>query len=113
MTDLPPGRELDAMIAERVMGWTRLQPGNDVLGWVTGPAKTDLRGLPDFSTDIAAAWEVALHIRSESRLFDFDVWVMGDDEWGARFVTDKEYKAWGDTAPHAICLAALKAVRHE
>jgi hypothetical protein len=117
----PPkaGRELDALVAEKVMGadpstvhWhlsnaTFLVDGK----WV------DVPPVPHYSTDIAAAWEVVekmsqkYHWRIQS---PFDV----GDEWYAgltpRSVTGwngrPDHYAGAPSAPLAICLAALKAV---
>lgn len=111
MTD----RELDALVAEKVMGWARLQPGNDEIGWKTGPGALDLSGLPEFSTDIAAAWEVVEEIRRRGLAPEIALLAYGK-AWGVGF------KSWRSnttltpanfvhaSAPHAICLAALKAV---
>ena len=65
------GRELDALVAEKVMGWYRKDgPPPDGGGdrWLFEPEPGDREfsfehaeygTLPHYSTDIAAAWEVA------------------------------------------------------
>jgi hypothetical protein len=66
--NMPAGREMDALIAEKVMGWKRPPSGN---GWnVTTlfkrktPDGQNLQvawvgdGMVEFSADISAAWEV-------------------------------------------------------
>jgi len=88
---MKPGRELDALIAEKVMGWSW-----GIIG--------DL--IPAYSTDISAAWEVVeemgdcLHLRQHGE----------QGEWEAWFCGYPNSKAHGETAPEAICKAALLAV---
>lgn len=95
------GRELDALVANKVTGFTPTSTTN---------CRYDY---PPYSTDIAAAWEVVEKMGGE-------VGSPGDgpyqrkDKWAA-FIPcpgkDNGGKwGYGDTAPHAICLAALKAV---
>lgn len=134
--ELKPGRELDALVAERVMGWKLLpdtayghseQAAMDAnkMAWfdnnndyIAGELDYDHQ----FSTDIAAAWQVVEKLRED------DWW------WSAsyRTTTVEEIKEsrpgyWvtfrcvrggvrGDRhgnssqLSHAICIAALKAV---
>ena len=108
------GRELDALIAEKVMGWSDLA-WNDSFTRVHGREPGKLRGtdgrrvVPLYSTEISAAWEVLERA--------------GPSGWGRgveHVVTEGHTVFWqayigvafgrGDTAPHAICLAALEAV---
>lgn len=112
---MKPGRELDALIAEKVMGFKglRFQTINpsfppDLLG-----SKLDYFGgaevhIMNYSTDIAAAFEVigALQLRQfDLRMgFTFTSIVWMD------FQNGKEVRAEGETPMHAICLAALKAM---
>lgn len=103
MKEIKPGKELDALIAEKVMGW--IVPHRDSL---LDP--DDLDGphyqLPNYSADIALAFKV---------LEKFESWSMKgnreDDQVVAavQFEENKFY-AKAETAPHAICLAALKAI---
>jgi len=119
------GRELDALIAEKVMGWEATADG---LYWdarqkrtrlVLGSAiakKREEMGIengPGFvfapSTDIAAAWEVVEKA---------DLWSLygsiGDGPYRACIqFEDREGLMTADTAPLAICIAALKAVSQE
>ena len=96
-----PGRELDALVAEKVFGETIFKHKAD---WEP----------PEYSTDISAAWEV---VNKLSGGFYFSIdgqWrsqLTGKISWRSRFKPslDAPYIS-GDTAPHAICLAALKAV---
>ena len=144
MTDLKPGRELDALVAERVMGWIRLScapPGRFCLeqkergrderdgDWWLLPGGTFRCDLcdrtEDYSTDIRAAWEIMEkmwpHVQNGGRgthriqLYRRD----GDNQWGCEFAIDPQgdwrthARACAPTAPHAICLAALKAIEGE
>jgi len=101
-------RKLDALVAEKVMG--------EKLFDSTIPAKDELgrfvdRGIfpqtvPNYSTEIAAAWEVveackSLHIISRNNDEPND-WIIG------AYDPDRVL-AKTSTAPLAICLAALKS----
>lgn len=120
MEQMKPGRELDALVAEKVMGWRRHDSnrlgtyGEDPIGlWIKNTEPSLVR-LPQFSEDIAAAWEVVekFHRFVVTRMempvcYDARVvyyFGMGNFE---------EFAFTADTAPHAICLAALKAVTQE
>lgn len=119
---MKPGRELDALIAQKVMGWEvkhsdELKLPSETYGPWPGrwayriPPSTGWSCMiPDFSTDIKAAWIVVERLHSEGVQFEIgNRRVFEPDElpfWAAfgksnRHVTD------GETAPHAICMAAL------
>ena len=124
ISDLRPGRELDAVIHEQVMGQNLITPCDGDIGelpissdgWLcmecghTGYLGSDTahhRRVPDYSTDIATAWQVVEKITEPpgnrasadanvvfATLFDnASMWAMKSSEAAA-----------------AICLAALKAV---
>lgn len=114
-------REIDALVAEKVMGHT-VEPR---LPGLSGEYWDDTDGgiVSDYSSDIAAAWQVVEkfveQVKADRNMeisfvmgFDGSHWEAGiwkHDEWylgGGGYV--HEIKA--DTAPLAICLAALKAV---
>lgn len=103
------GRELDALVAERVMG---LEAVND--GWVAEsfPNGGMVYPLPEYSTDIAAAWRIVEILRP--RYYMFRIFVYSCIE--AQF-QDHPNNAIAvgrsDTPAHAICLAALKAIGYE
>lgn len=87
---MKPGRELDALVAEKVLGSERI-------GWAP-------------STDIAAAWELVEKLKDILKgefclSFVNSEWTVYRD-WH----TDSEPLGWAQTAPHAICLAALNVV---
>ena len=137
------GRELDVLVAEKVMGLIVSNKKNgsgvsyitpkegecyakgadtitDGMGWVHELC-------PLYSTDISAAWRVVEHFKSlgkELQIVSFS----GSDEqqWSVSNCNCESmfYGGWegtgageitvfSDTAPHAICLAALEAVGHE
>ena len=102
---LEAGRELDALIAEKVMGYECVCDEEPVDCPIHN--KADLYTLRPYSTDIAAAWGVV----EKLRLF---VMPWGLDEWCAANQRDErlafsDILESGETAPLAICRAALKA----
>jgi hypothetical protein len=133
------GRELDALVAERVMGWTGIHcmmgggPYGPMEGFTphgdpTGHGIAN-KSVPAYSTSISAAWEVVERFKTEradhghsETLFEV-VKVM--DHWAARYYwvsynsdmflaagvpresTEEFARASGETAPLAICRAAL------
>jgi len=98
-----PSRELDALVAEKVMGWTAIQRVENILGVDYNgidPTVNSIRRIPEYSWKIQDAWlvvekfdELILEVKSKNSC----VAVIGGLE------------AYAETAPHAICLAALKA----
>ena len=117
------GRELDALVAEKVMGLHEFAAyaGNHKasLGWGNPEAdmtRGELHSLPHYSTDITAAWKVVEKIKSTlpkdgpngsfSMIFEDGIWFVGyyehENGWLNYFSSE--------SAPHAICLAALNAV---
>lgn len=108
---MKPSRELDALVAEKVMGMS---------------TERRLRDIPEYSTDVAAAWQVVEKLKwAEPELSwsdeqhawclylnkkPLDIW---QPEWsGGCLYLKKTLVIWptAPTAPHAICLAALRAV---
>jgi hypothetical protein len=127
-TQMEAGREMDVLIAERVMGWRRVQwateagraiePGwmlvNEI-DWATDhyrAARSDELPSSDFdvlvprySTDIPAAWPVL-----EKLMADFNVELRWDGRRWTCCVIHPFYRGHAaDTAPLAICRAALAA----
>ena len=115
MTNLPAGRELDALVAEKVFG----VPHGDCFDTYGGKrcVKHDEYGGPQcYSTDIAAAWEVVEKLialgywfdvawNGESAQVDLDCKVPTRMGWDR--VVDG---LTASTVPLAICRAALRAV---
>lgn len=115
---MPAGRDMDKLIAQKIFGWGRLgimPPGEQVTSLGYGaPMNAVLRIVPHYSTDIADAWDVA---RISAAFFLEHPFTVGDS-WCARF-EDRGDGTWqdevvvravGSTAPLAICRAALKFV---
>jgi hypothetical protein len=100
------GRELDALVAEKVMG---LQP----LRREVPPDPGAFLDLPHYSTDIAAAWEVVEKLTGRR---DKDIGfalTVNPGTIGTSFSALDGTEHWhvnASTAPLAICLAALKVV---
>ena len=101
MTDidkLEAGLELDALVAEKVMGWFVAK------GPHSPTSPPDL--IPRYSTDIAAAWEVVEKMIDQGRRF-----VINNNFSRTMFIADFCGRdVLEKTAPLAICRAALKAV---
>lgn len=103
--NMPAGRELDALIAEKVMGLKVDYEFDEVLE----PRvpflvdKYDEWGyLPNYSTDIAAAWQVVERFESHCTMNNVHgIW----ECYLPDFAIGKD-----KTAPLAICRAALLAV---
>lgn len=110
------GRTLDALVGRKVMGldpsivdgdmqvftWRRhfLMAGDYF--FITDEGTDEL---PHYSTDIAAAWTIIEYFYKAG-------WGAGaemDGHTGCR-ASVGQFTSEADTAPHAICLAALKAV---
>jgi hypothetical protein len=122
------GRELDALVAEKVMGWQRMvRPDYDWAGheWRIGGLGSGGIHLPSFSTDIAAAWEVVAEMerRGWSCVIATNACANGRQN-GVKF-----YEGWrslgysifdgephpghtfvAETIPRAICHAAVAAL---
>lgn len=93
-----------------------------------GTSMPRTRSLPHYSTDIYAAWQVVDKIHSSffNDTYEFGYWdgnnfkirlklILYKEEIGyeARFMDEQNNTAAcgaGETAPHAICLAALRCV---
>lgn len=121
-TDMQAGRELplpfavdplDAMVAEKVMGWERLPVGlivNGVpvqCGWAVPDGQSAACFPPApwcYSTDIAAAFQVVEKMRERHTL---KIW--SHPEWRISVrVRINEVTASADTLPLAVCRVALK-----
>lgn len=106
-----PGRELDALVAEKAMGLehVRTQEQGHHTDLVHGPSEMAgvARIVPCYSTSIAAAWEVVERLSQSD-----DVVICSTSTgWSAQLdINPLPTISYADTAPHAICLAALRAV---
>ena len=113
---MKPGRELDALIAEKVFG-IYVHDLGQMFRFVDDYKKGDIATaescpVPAYSTDIAAAWEVVeklgaasfhlqKHPSAEGWEASFGIGFSGDERFAY-------FRAIAPTAPHAICLVALK-----
>lgn len=116
--EMAAGPEMDRLVAELVMGWKQWQPltgfrpsldrwlsGDDGIR-TTDPAANHDRGFYP-STDIAHAWEVVEHLRSRHGL-SAEV-LMNPGHIRVRINYGEVTSVLADTAPLAICRAALLA----
>lgn len=140
MSASEPGRELDALVAEKVMGLdleaeakhrfeaaVRKYQGKGYHGneqWPDDcrPEKREyFRGAERlYSADMAAAWEVVEKLKADGWDIHIDSVGFNNDiegEWRTFFSLDNDEDTQvahvfedGDTAPHAICRAALAAL---
>ena len=97
------GRELDALVAEKVM---RAKAKGDTFDHIMWP--------PHYSTRIEDAWEVVEKMQADGWFWNID-YDYGELVAGFGKGRDSEGDlSWhyeqAETTPHAICLAALKAV---
>jgi len=125
-------RDLDRMIAEKVMGWTRISKDHQwnyalsthCYGWPDewygappgepdGNANVNWTLVPAYSTEIGPAWRLV----EKLGMFTLENGgaSVGEPEWCASFTRRGTTEpVWvsdhADTAARAICLAALKAV---
>ena len=112
------GRELDALVAEKVMGLNIRYPtdGNvprEPFYWAKDDdGYEEPFACPHYSTDISAAWEVVEKLMGSGAMFGFVLSVLDDRHTTAVFseTAGHGYRGISEEAPHAICLAALKAM---
>ena len=120
--ELEAGRELDALVAERVLElpvWRSAddKPGEDYdwLDPIEYPcilvSDYTTRDVPYYSRLIGNAWEVVKKLITASHSFEFYL-AQQTDGWDVSFQHpgNRGGQAHGNTAPLAICRAALKAV---
>jgi hypothetical protein len=96
-----PGRELDALVAEKAMGMlTQVSGDRYKYYWMRPSEDVHWDTLPRYSTDIATAWALVEKFRLAVTPWSTQGWI----------ATVEPGEGWicpADTAPHAICLAAL------
>lgn len=117
---MPAGVEMDALVAEMVMGWTDAKaeflrgvgcPGADVL-LGTSPGGDRRLPVPDYSQDMGAAWDVARGLLEGDGVRLMSLNYTCDGVWAFNAVTRLGH-AFADgcaTPALAICRAALLAV---
>ena len=131
-------RCLNIWVAEVVVGWIKTnQRRTDHQNWLEYPQIWYLKpngdienitNIPEYSTDIAAAWEVVMQFKNQQypveligedahfwSRWDFNIWNPLDDP----DFTDEMAHGWDESmaikeraasAPLAICRAAVKAI---
>ena len=120
LLSLPASRELDALVAEKVMGWHALRDGHcaecEAMIKEGTLMMSDPQGLvgvvPDYSTSIAAAWEVVEKLcppNPAECVYEFSLERCLDGCHVAKFGPHESGHIDG-SAPLAICRAALKTV---
>lgn len=112
---IEPGPCLDALIAEKVMDFKYVHAfefehgGKSQHGIIMTENSTYF--LPPYSTDISAAWKVVEKMQKNDWAIILDNMQDYLGNWQAHFEKDKFVEtAESESVPHAICLAALKAV---
>ena len=110
--------DIDERVAREVMEWESID--YPILGWLTKKPCTlmDLMRVENWhpSTNIDQAWMVVEETREKDWYFELTQWP--DGIWLAEFFESGlgyiiHGQAESDTAPMAICQAALKAKGHE
>lgn len=128
---MKPGRELDVLIAEKVMGWTkiqkqtyqfdlgdnevvRLESSKMILGNSPNDWKETLRPIPNYSTSIPCAWDIVEKIISMGLMVDIQTYSKFHQVQLDKATHNEVPPYWtygesisGETVPHAICLAAI------
>lgn len=123
---MPAGRELDALVCEKVFGYLVNRPdsGAEMRAFrIDGPVvRFEIHGMggelttqiPHYSTDIAAAWEVVEKLTTSTKQ-----WFEYEQSSVSYFATfrisgagenDGEWTGNGWSAAEAICRAALRCV---
>lgn len=108
------GRDMDALIVKAVFG---LELQECMVGGHP-PGCTGNVQYPHYSTDIADAWRVVEKLKPamRERLLRWQLEVYASENYGACFINSANHTFFyseADTAPLAICRAALMAVSQE
>ena len=127
--EMPAGREMDALLAEKIMGYTLSElslpayPKYKLFDIESGEFSGYVKEVPHYSTDIADAWEVVKRMPIPFKLEKCweKAYQIGPEGWSACWCTDADCEgcnensrctngddAWAETAPLAICRYALK-----
>ena len=97
--ECPAGLAMDAAVAE-CLGWKRC-PGEKIDHWI--PPDFDMPIVRSWSTDIAAAWELA-ELCKHGRFG-----VGWSESWVVPYCVLGDIHIYAETVPLAICRAFLKA----
>lgn len=102
------GRELDALIAEKVMGWKKGE-----LNWTIDESWIDSKGSYKWvgkfspSTNISDAYQVVEKLLKDKLVF-IDLLICSYSCKATISTPDGNYEAEAETAPLAICIASLR-----
>lgn len=135
---MKPGRELDALVAEKVMGLELIRHGPNIFYKEYGKFHPCELLLPEYSSFVGEAWLVVEKVEKEHYPFILTVdrygGVYSGGRWLASFAVPMEVYEWGplgddveamgywynpglicagETPAQAICLAALRACGEE
>lgn len=108
------GRQLDALAAEKVMGWELVTESEFGLCWKVplsagGFEFRSDESAPHYSTDMVAAWLIVEQLSDTHGFFLGKHDSPGRPPWCCRFGVAPDLTE-GETAPFVICVAALRAV---
>lgn len=127
--NLPAGRDMDVLIAKKVMGWKKLDKRtfwedfastnwNMAGSWTGRPPgypSDKLAEVPQYSRNITWAWKVRDAMEARGHTFALEDGCI--PEWSAAFYLKGDPLVWvhcaADEAPLAICRAALLAMLEE
>jgi len=103
-------RDLDAQVAEKVMGWELFVPGTETIepDWRRDLEHMRNRDAWYPSRSISDAWLVVEEVIKRHPEHDFHLEHL-HNQWACGNCTDDVW-TYADTAPEAICRAALKVV---
>lgn len=107
---MTPGRELDALVASKVMGLRKTEDG---ILWYCEKLDTFFEDIPHFSSNISSAWLVVEKLNLAVIPTEHGKWKATESVFIPECIyyeVNLDIASEGDTAPHAICLAALKAI---
>ena len=119
--EMQAGREMDALVAEKVMGWNQVYyrdgrllglPPEAMVMWGEN-ITPHLLPVLSYSADIEAAWDITT--RMNDAVFLLERSLTANDSWRARFGRHEDGRLIGtmtrgtaSTPALAICRAALK-----
>lgn len=124
---MKPGRELDALIVEKVIGWKPFKKKWEAGAhrgyhdaWLDGEGREVCIQCPEYSTDIAAAWVVVEKLRESKKTIALSSvyhqtanpywsWICRI-EWTDKRLGYQTSIGLSESVPHAICLAALDSI---
>lgn len=111
--DMPAGRDMDRMVAEQILGWKRgIVYGNRNGEWIVPGHKgypITFDCTPKFSEKIDAAWKLIEHAAKQGLHVRISIRLDIAGEANGYIVKWNGYYHIAETAPLAICQAALLA----